>query len=582
MKFAGGVFIALMVCAPASAADPAPAVSAAVDRAAAELMAKQHVPGVAIAVVKHGEIVYARGYGLADVARKAQVTAATRFEIGSITKQFTAACILQLVRAGKLSLDDPLRRFVPEYTAGAAVTIRQMLSHTSGLPEYLDFEAGHTVATRPAGTATILERIVKQPLDFAPGSAWAYSNTNYLLLGRIVELTAGEPYEQYVREHLFAPANMTQSGFISDERTLPGMAAGYERVGATGVARAKPIADAWAGGAGAIVSTVGDLAKWNAALASGAILAPDDVKLMQTAVTLTNGKRTKYGLGWAVDTLGGHARVWHNGRSNGFSATNALFSADDESIIVLDNLAESTPSRAASEIFRSGHPDVDAAFNTPVAGENRAVTARLKSWLLQIETGKVDRAGLSAAFAAFMSAPSVDFARSEFVPLGPPTGLVYRGATKHATTTAYSYNVSFGGAQEFVVLGIDARNKIAGFFFKPYDDSPDFTTVKANPKLAAVAARVVFWLRQLASGRIDRSHLTRSFSASFTPPLVARAKRTFAPLGEPEQFMCRGEPAGAGSTFYPCDVTFARAKVKMSLVLDAAGKIDAFRYTPPR
>jgi CubicO group peptidase (beta-lactamase class C family) len=570
------------MCAPAARAEPAPALATAVDRAAAELTVKEHVPGVAIAVVRHGEVIYEHGYGFADVASKTPATVDTRFEIGSITKQFTAACIMQLVRAGKLSLDDPLGKFVTDYPAGSAVTVRQMLSHTSGLPEYLDYEAGHTLATKPVATAGILRRIAKQPLDFAPGSAWAYNNTNYLLLGRIVELTAREPYEKYVREHLFAPANMTQSGFISDERTFPDMATGYERVGAAGVARAQPIAEAWAGGAGAIVSTVGDLAKWNAAVANGSIVAPDDVKLLQTAVTLPDGSRTKYGLGWAVDSLGGHPRVWHSGRSNGFSTTNALFPADDESIIVLGNLAESTPSRAASLIFRVMHPDVDAKFNTAVAGEDEAVTARVRSWLGQIETGKIERAGLSKAFDAFMSHPAVEFAQAEFVPLGPVTGLVFRGTSRRGSTVDYRYNASFGTAQEYIVLSIDARNKIAAFLFKPYDDSPDFTKVKTNPKLTAAAGRVVDWLRQLASGRIDRSRLTRSFSASFTPSLAARAKRAFAPLGELKQLILRRQPAHAGSMVYACEVSFASAKAKVSLAIDATDRIDAFTYTLSR
>ncbi len=545
-------------------------------------MVKEHVPGVAIAVVRHGEVIYERGYGFADVASKRPATVDTRFEIGSITKQFTAACIMQLVRAGKLSLDDRLGTFVTDYPAGAAVTVRQMLSHTSGLPEYLDYEAGHTLATKPVATASILRRIAKQPLDFAPGSAWAYNNTNYLLLGRIVELTTRESYEQYVREHLFVPANMTQSGFISDERTLPDMASGYERVGATGVARAQPIAEAWAGGAGAIVSTVGDLAKWNAALANGAIIAPDDVKLLQTAVTLPDGSRTKYGLGWAVDSLGGHPRLWHNGRSNGFSTTNAVFPSDDESIIVLGNLAESTPSRAASLIFRAVHPDVDAKFNTAAAGEDQTITARVRSWIQQIETGKIDRAGLSKAFGTFMSHPAVEFAQAEFVPLGPVTGLVFRGSRTRGSTTDYMYNASFGSAQEYIVLSIDARNKIAAFLFKPYDDSPDFTKVKTNPKLTAAAGRVVEWLRELASGRIDRSRLTRSFSASFTPSLAARAKRAFAPLGDLKQLTLRRQPAHAGSKVYACDVSFASAKAKISLAIDATDRIDAFTYTLSR
>jgi hypothetical protein len=375
---------------------------------------------------------------------------------------------------------------------------------------------------------------------------------------------------------------MTQSGFISDEQTLPDMATGYERSGAAGVARAQPIAESWAGGAGAIVSTIGDLAKWNAAIANGAIVAPDDVKLLQTAVTLPDGSRTKYGMGWAVDSLGAHPRVWHNGRSNGFSTTNALFPADDESIIVLGNLAESTPSRAASLIFRAVHPDIDAKFNTAVAGEDGAVTARVKSWLHQIQTGVIDRTQLSQSLAAYMSQPAVEFARDEFAPLGPMTGLVYRGARIRGTTTDYSYNVSFGSAQEYVVLGIDARKKIASFLFKPYDDSPDFTKVNKNPKLAAAAGRVVSWLHELASGRIDRSRLTRSFSTSFTPSQAARAKRAFAPLGDLKQLRLQRQAPRGGSMVYACDVSFASAKARISLTIDATDRIDAFTYAISR
>ena len=177
-----------------------------------------------------------------------------------------------------------------------------------------------------------------------------------------------------------------------------------------------------------------------------------------------------------------------------------------------------------------------------------------------------------------MSRPAVEFAHDEFAPLGPVTGLVYRGASVRGTTTDYSYNVSFASAQEYVVVGIDARKKIASFLFKPYDDSPDFTKVKTNPKLTAAAGRVVDWLRELVSGRIDRSRLTRSFSASFTPALAARAKRAFAPLGELKQLRLHRQPAHAGSMVYACEVSFASAKAKISLAIDATDRIDAFTY----
>lgn len=578
----------LAVGVPALGEPEGPALPASVDRAAGELMAKQHVPGVAVAVVKHGAIVYEHGYGYADLSGKVPVTVDTRFEIGSITKQFTAAAIMQLVRAGKLSLDDRLGTFITEYPAGAEVTVRQMLSHTSGLPEYLDYELGHEAGTRPASLATILGGIAKTPLAFAPGSRWSYSNTNYLLLGRIIELTANEPYTQYVREHIFEPAHMAQSGFVSEERALPDMAIGYEKTGPTSIGPAKPIAEEWAGGAGAIVSTVGDLAKWNAALASGAIVAPADLSLLQTAATLNDGSKTRYGLGFAVDTFGGHPRIWHNGQSNGFAATSAQFPSDDESIIVLDNLAPSAPGRIMDAIFAAAHPDVTAKFNTAAPGEDKAVSARVRSWLRRIAAGSIDRSQVSARFAAYLTPPALAFAKQELGPLGPATRIVFRGKTTRDGTTTYSYNVTFGTDQEAVTVSIDAQDKISGFIFRQPVDTVAAVNLNPAPKDdPGVTARLRDWLHRLATGDIDRSQLADPASSFFTPQRVAQAKKAFGPLGSPQtidftgkktlKIVEKGQPAVLKrvSTYA---VTFARARAKIFLGSTNAGKIDVLMY----
>jgi CubicO group peptidase (beta-lactamase class C family) len=586
MRPASFVLIASCLLPATAPATPslssASALASAADAAAAEFMAKQHVPGLAIAVIEHGAVVYEHGYGYADVERRVPVTVDTRFEIGSVTKQFTAACIVQQVRAGKLSLDDTLGKFVTEYPAGANVTVRQMLSHTSGIPEYAFYGQ-----TNPTTLPAILDRIAKKPLAFPPGSQWSYSNTNYVLLGRILELTAHEPYEQYVREHIFAPARMSQSGFLAEERTLPNMATGYEKPGA--IAATAVSRDA-AGADGSIVSTVGDLAKWNRALTSGAIVSPADVELMQTQITLNDGSAVKYGFGFAVDTFGGHPRISHEGGTDGFSATSALYPRDDEGIVVLENLALGSPYRVASAIFIATHPDVTAKFNTAAPGEDKAVTARLREVLRRAALDKPDRTQFSERFMRAMVAPdggSSAFIKSELIPLGPATRFVFRGKRRRAADpstsvpamTGYSYNVAFGSDLVSMVLGIDTAGKITAFGFARYTDSEvPAKAVPAAKEDPAVTARLRDWLSRIATGEIDRSQLSASFSSFYTPASAAQDRVAFGALGPPKTIAFRRQTIRNGVTVHFYEVTFAAARMGVDIELDQEGKIDSFGY----
>ncbi|HTU82961.1 MAG TPA: serine hydrolase domain-containing protein, partial [Candidatus Acidoferrales bacterium] len=210
---------------------PAPADSATVaqiDSAVAKIVSAGHLPSVVAAVSRDGAVAYAQAFGFANLARRVPATVQTHYEIGSITKQFTAAAILQLKEAGKLSLDDPLARWIPEYRRGAKVTIRELLQQTTGIYNYTEVDGFVKIATTQAPSfARILALVANKPLAFAPGSKFAYSNTNYILLGEIVERASGTPWERYVRAHEFAPAAMTHSGFIDDEPRLQPMATGY-------------------------------------------------------------------------------------------------------------------------------------------------------------------------------------------------------------------------------------------------------------------------------------------------------------------------------------------------------------------
>jgi CubicO group peptidase (beta-lactamase class C family) len=447
---------------PAPAADP---IAAAADAVAAKLIAGKHVPGVAIGVSSGGTVVFERGYGYADVAKKIPVTPETHFEIGSVTKQFTAACIMQLVEAGKLSLDDHLGTFVSDYFIGRGVTVRQLLTQQSGIPDYLQGpDAVAAAGTQPATYATLLARVSATPLEFAPGTRYKYSNTNYILLGRIVEVASGEPYERYVREHIFAPAGMTESAFIGDESSIPSMAKAYAST-PSGFAPAPPLRDDWATSAGAIVSTVGDILKWDAALLAGKIVKPADVTLMRADATTVDGTTTGYGFGWLVDAVGGHPRVWHNGATFGFHAVNETFAKEGEAIVVLLNSPVFIEGDIAP-LFAATHPDV-APPTLAAAGELPAVTARVRDWLRRFETGDIDRSQLSDTMNKALSQDIIDASKAQLGPLGTPESLVYLGKDDADGSTYYAYLATFSQGAFRILMSLDTAGKISGYRLVP-------------------------------------------------------------------------------------------------------------------
>src|ERR1700738_1887342 len=241
--------------APAQQAPPLnAAVRSKIDTDVRALMSAAHAPGATIAIVRGGAIVYARGYGLRDVEKSLPADAHTHYEIGSITKQFTAAAILQLKEAGKIDLDATVATYAPSITHAKEITIRQLLTHTSGLQDFVGVPNFETLATTPATFDQVMSQISGKPLGFTPGAEFAYSSTNYLVLGRIIELVSGQSWEAYVQQHLFAPAGMTDSATMAQEGELANMARGY--VYAQGrTAESKPIAESWASSAGGIVTT---------------------------------------------------------------------------------------------------------------------------------------------------------------------------------------------------------------------------------------------------------------------------------------------------------------------------------------
>ena len=316
----------------------APGRCDAVDDLMADAMRHHPIPGAALAIVRGGQTVKTAAYGMANLERRAPATTQTVFEIGSVTKQFTAAAVLLLAQQAKLAVDDKISRHLKDTPASwSGITIRQLLTHTSGLKNYTGLH-GFELA-RHLTRAQFIAQIAAQPLDFAPGEKWSYCNTGYNLLGWIIENVSGKSYGEFLQQNIFAPLGMTATARRDPGAPLPLRATGYQtnRAGRF-IVRDPDLTDVFS--AGALVSTVGDLAKWNAALDTDGLLTPASRAAMWTPVRLNNGTTHPYGFGWFLEPWQGHANIGHSGSTAGFSASLQRFPEAGLTVILLTNSDE--------------------------------------------------------------------------------------------------------------------------------------------------------------------------------------------------------------------------------------------------
>lgn len=329
--------------------------------------------GVAAIVMHHGRIVYERGFGFADIARRTPMTSQHVFRVGSITKQFTACAILKLAAGGTLSLDEDIRAYLPAYpTQGQRITIENLLTHTSGLKDYTNFaEWTPEFQKRDITPREMLEFIKRDSLSFLPGENFFYSNTNYFLLGCIIESVSGNPYEEYLRTSFFEPLGLTRTRYAIGRDQLPAQAIGYDLHSANAVVT-PPISLSQAFAAGGLVSTVGDLAAWYRALCGGRILSERDLQRAHTPYRLNDGTSTGYGYGWILSERFGRPTIEHGGSINGFFAKDLYFPEDDLLIALFSNCISYNPNRTAiaiaAELFRDTHEQTSIVLT----GEQRS------------------------------------------------------------------------------------------------------------------------------------------------------------------------------------------------------------------
>jgi CubicO group peptidase (beta-lactamase class C family) len=372
-----------VLCLALAAASPVAADS--VDDYVRAEMAKRKIPGVSVAVVRDGALAKAEGYGFANVELGVPASADTVYQSGSTGKQFTAAGILLLAEAGKLSLDDRLSKHFPDAPAAwHRITIRHLLTHTSGLKDY---EGQRDVDLRKDyDEAALLAVMMGLPLQFEPGTQWSYSNSGYLILGLLTSKLAGKHWSDFQAERLFRPLGMTTTRVISESDIVKNRAAGYELDAKGELKNQEWVAPSLNRCAdGALYFTVKDLAAWDLALRKRAFLKPASFEAWWTPVRLASGTTFQYGFGWGIAEQRGQKLIEHGGSWQGFRAAIARYPDQELTVAVLANLSAARPEAMAHAIAglvdpRLKLPDAAATLVDPDPGRAPRLLGVLEAW----------------------------------------------------------------------------------------------------------------------------------------------------------------------------------------------------------
>jgi len=357
-------------------------------------LAESRAPSASFAVIRGNDTLAFGAHGLANVDVWRAPTATTIYEIGSITKQFTAAAVMKLVEQGRVKLDDDLSKYVPQFPLqGKKVSIRQLLNHTSGIHSYTSSPAWPKTWNDELSPDSIIRFVAADTFDFAPGTAYRYNNTGYVLLGMVIEKASGQTYAKYLDATFFKPLGLRRTSYCPSKMSEPAFALGY-RKGPSSTVRAQFLHLSHPFSAGALCSTVGDFAKWQRALDDGKVVSPASYGLMSTVDSLTSGRKINYGFGLVPGVFQGHKTVSHTGGIPGFASAATYVPDDSLSIVVFTNFDGESPNRLVQNLLRVAYgeaPVARAAAATPAAAASLSAEDRdaiVGNYTLQLPGGQ--------------------------------------------------------------------------------------------------------------------------------------------------------------------------------------------------
>lgn len=303
--------------------------------------------GCAVLVAKEGQVIYRKAFGLADLELNVPMQPDMVFRIGSITKQFTAIAILRLMEQGKLSLQDEITKYLPDFPMhGHSITIEHLLTHTSGIKSYTNVPEFGSMIRNDMTPEEVVAKIKPLPMEFAPGTKWNYNNSGYFLLGYIIEKVSGKKYEEYLQENFFIPLGMTSTLYGDDTRIVKKRASGY-KPGEKGAVNADFMSMTLPYAAGSIMSTVDDLYKWNRALLGYKLVSKESLDMAWKSYKLTDGKDTRYGYGWMMSEIHGSPTIEHGGGINGYLTSSIYFPGEDVFVALFSNSTAKAPEFSA-------------------------------------------------------------------------------------------------------------------------------------------------------------------------------------------------------------------------------------------
>lgn len=431
-----------------------------VQGAITQVIDKTHVPSASVGIVQNGRIVYVAAFGHARLSPALPAAPDMRYAIGSISKQFTAAAVLLLAEEGKLTLDDPVAKYFPELTRSNEVTIRNLLSHTSGYQDYAPQDYTIPAWTKPTTAQAIIHEWATKPLDFDPGTQYQYSNTNFNIAGLIVEKASGEPFWQFLSRRVLVPLALTRTIDLDTQHDQL-EPTGYFRNALGPLRPALREAPGWYFADGEMAMPPGDLLTWDISLMNQSLLKPSSYAAMETEMVLKNGRGAGYGLGVSVGMRDGHRVVAHGGEVGGFVASNTVFPDDKIAIVVLTNQEASA---AAGTIGRALSALLLPAGTA--SAETAAAEARATKVLAGLQKGTIDRSLFTSNANFFFNQTAVGDFASSLGSLGAirslrQTSTSLRGGMRHrgfavefangAKVTISTYTTTDGKFEQFLI-----------------------------------------------------------------------------------------------------------------------------------
>lgn len=434
------------------------AQQAKVDAIAQQVLAKTGVPSASVGIVTNGKIAYLKAYGKAQLDPPVEATPQMRYSIGSISKQFTATAILMLQQQGKLKLDDPISTWLPQLTRANEVTLREVLSHTSGYQDYYAEDYSMLRMKNPTTADAILDNWGKKPLDFDPGTQWQYSNTNFVLAGKIVEIVGGMPVMKFLQQNIFTPLNMTDVMNSDMQHLEQTDAHGYIRYALGPLRPAPQDGPGWMFAAGELAMPVRDLLLWDIAMMNESLLQPASYREMFTGVKLKDGEDTHYGLGVEISTRDGHMVISHSGEVSGFTSENMVLPQDKVAIAVFTN----QEAVGAAGVIAG---KIAALLVGLPPNESKQSEEQARQIFIGLQHGKIDRSLFTENCNAYFDAQALGDFESSLKPLGVPVefrqtakesrgGMIFRVydivfPTTHVELT--TYQMPDGKIEQFIV-----------------------------------------------------------------------------------------------------------------------------------